>query len=45
MKTYIVDISAWTIVGVAAGLGAYACYLFDSRLAEPLAERIVDWLT
>lgn len=40
MKTYIVDLSGWGLVGIAAGLGAYACYIFSTSLSKPLAAGI-----
>jgi hypothetical protein len=40
MNVTIIDLSAYGLVGLAAVLGGYACYLFD-RISEDLAHDIV----
>ena len=41
-RALIIDISGWSLVGVAAGLGVYACHLFSSKLAGPIAKDLVS---
>lgn len=42
MTTYIVDLSGWGLVGLSAGLGAYACYIFSTSLSKSLAVLIIS---
>jgi hypothetical protein len=43
MKVYIIDIAGWGLVGIAATLGAYACWLWDTRVSTTLAKGIVQY--
>lgn len=42
MKVYIIDLAGWGLVGIAAALGIYACYLFDTKVKEGLTHTIID---
>jgi hypothetical protein len=41
MKVYIIDLAAWGLVGIAAALGAYACWLFETHVSATIAKGIV----
>lgn len=41
MKVYIIDLAGWGLVGLAAALGVYAIYLFDTKVSAGLAKGIV----
>lgn len=42
MKVYIIDIAGWSLVGLAAVLGIYAFYLFDTKVKAGLTHTIID---
>jgi hypothetical protein len=41
MNVTIIDLSAYSLVGIALTLGGYACYLF-SGISEDLAHDIIE---
>jgi hypothetical protein len=43
MRVYIIDIAGWSLVGLAAVLGIYAIYLFDTKVSGGLATAIVGF--
>lgn len=42
MKVYIIDLAAWSLVGLALVLGAYACWLFAAKVSPGLAHAIIS---
>lgn len=41
MRVYIIDMAGWSLVGLAAVLGIYACYLFDTKVCGGLVHAII----
>lgn len=37
----LADVVGWSLVGVAVMSGVYACWLFDTVLASPIAHSII----
>lgn len=37
------DAIGYSLVALVGALGCYACYLFETRVKEGLAQEILDW--
>ena len=42
MRVYIIDLAGWSLVGLAALAGLYACYLFDAKVCDGLSSTIIS---
>lgn len=42
MRVYVIDLSGWCLVGLAGAVGAYAIYLFNTKVSAGLAAGIVS---